>query len=181
MPGPQPPEIVLSREERADLERLVRAHTIGQQLAVRARIVLLAADGLSTSAVAWMLGLDVGTVRQWRARWRQVRDVPLEELNVAGRRADAPKPGAPARITPEQVCQIVALACELPATSGRPISQWSGRELVAEVVQRGITDRLSPRHAARLLKSGRPAAPWGALLAHAGRRRAAGREDRRRV
>lgn len=181
MPGPKPPEIVLSSEERAALERLARAHTTGQQLAIRARIVLLAAEGLSTSDVARRLGLDVGTARHWRARWRQYQDVPTDELSVVGRLADAPKPGAPARLAPEQVCQIVALACELPATSGRPISQWSSRELAAEVVSRGITDRLSPRHAARLLKSGRPAAPPRAVLAHAGGRRAAGREDRRRV
>jgi transposase len=173
MPGPKPPEIVVRADERAALERLVRAHTTGQQLAVRARVVLLAADGLSTSAVARALELDVGTARQWRARWGQYRDVPLDEVSVAARLADAPKPGAPARLTPEQVCQIVALACELPATTGRPISQWTGRELAAEVVRRGITDRLSPRHAARLLKSGRPAAAPRAVLAHAGGRPAA--------
>src|SRR5215213_7506947 len=170
MPGPKPPEIMLSADERAALERLGRAHTTGQQLAVRARIVLRAAEGLTTSQVARALGLDVGTARQWRARWRQYRDVPLEELSAAARLADAPKPGAPARLTPEQVCRIVALACELPATTGRPISQWTGRELAAEVVGRGITDRLSPRHAARLLKRGRPAAAPRAVLAHPGRR-----------
>ena len=71
MPGPKPPEIVLSGDERAAPERL----------------------------------------------------------------ADAPKPGAPARLTPEQVCQIIALACELPATTGRPISQWTGREVADEVVR----------------------------------------------
>ena len=154
MPGPKPPEIVLGAAERAALERLARAHTTGQQLAVRARIVLLAADGLTTSAVARRLGLDVGTARQWRARWRRCQSVPLAESSAAARLADAPKPGAPARLTPEQVCQIIALACELPAATGRPISQWSGRELADEAVRRGITDRLSPRHAARLLKSG---------------------------
>jgi transposase-like protein len=174
MPGPKPPEVVVSGEQRRDLERLVRAHTTGQQLAVRARIVLLAAVGVRTSQVARTLGLDVGTARQWRARWRQYQDVPPAELSAAARLADAPKPGAPARLTPEQVCQIIALACELPAAPGRPISQWSGRELAAEVVGRGITDRLSPRHAARLLKRGRPAAPPRALLAHAGRGRAPG-------
>jgi putative transposase len=170
MPGPKPPEIVVSDAQRRDLERLARAHTTGQQLAVRARIVLLAADGGSTSQVARTLGLDVGTARQGRARWRRSQAVPPAELSVAARLADAPKPGAPARLTPEQVCQIVALACELPAATGRPISQWTGRELADEVVRRGITDRLSPRHAARLLKSRRPAAAPGAVLAHAGRR-----------
>lgn len=170
MPGPKPPEIVLSADERAELERLARAHTAGQQLAMRARIVRLAGDGLTTSAVARALGLDVGTARQWRARWRQYQGVPLDEVSAAARLADAPKPGAPARLTPEQVCQIIALACALPAATGRPISQWTGRELADEVVRRGITDRLSPRHAARLLKSGRPAAAPRAVLAHPGRR-----------
>ncbi len=170
MPGPKPPQIALSPEEQAALERLVRASSTPQALVLRARIVLLAAAGLSTSQIARTLDLEIGTPRKWRARWCQVRDVPLAELGVAERLADAPKPGAPARLTPEQVCQIVALACELPATSGRPISHWSGREIAAEVVQRGIADRLSPRHAARLLKSGRPAAASRAVLAHPGRR-----------
>jgi putative transposase len=169
MPGPKPPEVGLSAEERTELERLVRAHTTGQQVALRARIVLLAADGLSTSQVARTLGRDVGTARQWRARWRRYRDVPLDEVGAAERLADAPKPGAPARITPEQLCQILALACEQPAGSERPISQWSARELAGEIVQRGITAHISPRHAARLLKSGRPAAAPLPLLAHPGR------------
>lgn len=170
MPGPKPAEIILTVDERMALERLVRARTTGQHLALRARIVLLAAAGQNTSAVARTLGVDVGTARQWRNRWRQYPQVPLDELPVAARLADAPKPGAPARLSAEQVCQIIALACELPATSGRPISQWTGRELADEVIGRGITDRLSPRHAARLLKSGRPPATPHPLLAHAGRR-----------
>jgi putative transposase len=171
MPGPRPPEIVLSDEERAELGRLVRAHTTGQQLAVRARIVLLAAEGLSTSQVARALGLDVGTARQWRARWLRCRDVPPEETSVAGRLADAPKPGAPARITPEQVCRIIALACEPPAGSERPIGQWSARELADEIMRRGIVARISPRHVGRLLKRGGPAAAPLPLLAQAGDRR----------
>lgn len=169
MPGPKPLEIVLNEEERVGLERLVRAYTTPQHLVLRARIVLLAAEGLSTSAIARTLGVEVGTPRKWRARWRQSREVSLAEVGVAARLADAPKPGAPARITPEQICQIVALACETPDASGRPISAWSQRELADEVVQRGITDRISPRHVRRLLKSRRSAATSGALLAHPGR------------
>lgn len=170
MPGPKPPAINLTVDERTALERLVRAHTTGQQLALRARIILLAAEGRTTSAVARAVGLDVDTARQWRDRWRRCQHIPLAELPVAARLADAPKSGAPARLSPEQVCQIIALACELPATSGRPISQWTGRELADEIVARGITDRLSPRHAARLLKSGRPPAASHPLLAHPSRR-----------
>lgn len=50
--------------------------------------------------------------------------------------------------------RIVALACEAPAGSGRPISQWTGREVADEAIQRGIVAAISPRHAARLLKKG---------------------------
>jgi hypothetical protein len=83
-----------------------------------------------------------------------LQDIPLEEVSVAQRLADAPRPGAPARITAEQVCQVVALACEAPAVAGRPISQWTHQEIADEIMRRGIVQTISPRHAARLLKRG---------------------------
>jgi putative transposase len=49
---------------------------------------------------------------------------------------------------------LAALACEAPAQAGRPISQWTGREIAAELKARGIVEHISPRHAARLLKKG---------------------------
>ena len=170
--SPRPPEIVLSEQERAELERLVRGYTTGQQLAVRARIVLAAGDGLNNSEIARWLDLDDETPGHWRGRWLAFRDVPLETVSVAERLADAPRCGAPARFTAEQVCQIIALACERPADSNRPISQWSHRELADEIVRRGIVEWISPRHAGRLLKRGRPQAPPDSLLADARRRRA---------
>lgn len=154
MPGPKPPPVELTGEARVALERLVRRPTTGQQLAERARIVLLAADGLNNCEVARVVGVDVDTVRKWRGRWRGVEAVPLAELSAAARLADAPRSGTPARITPEQVCRIMALACEAPGASGRPISHWSTTELAAELVRRGIVETISPRHAGRLLKRG---------------------------
>src|SRR5207247_422918 len=94
------------------------------------------------------------------------RGVPLAEVSVAKRLADAPRPGVQPRLTPEQVCQILALACEQPSGSGRPISHWSHRELADEIVRRGITDRFSPRHASRLLKSGGPSSSVEGLWMH---------------
>ena len=173
MATPRPPKVGLSAQERAELERLVRAHTTGQQVALRARIVLLAGDGLNNLQIARELGVDDETPGHWRRRWLQFHDVPLEEVSVARRLADAPKPGAPAKFTPEQVCQIIALACERPADADRPISQWSHRELADEIVRRGIVASISPRHAGRLLKSRRPQTPPDSVLADARRRRAA--------
>jgi putative transposase len=154
MPGPRPPSVDLTGEERRELQGLVRRHRTGQQLADRARIVLLAADGLSNSEIARQLALEPDTVRLWRRRWLSSGGVALADLGAAARLADAPRAGTPARITPEQVCRIMALACEAPGAAGRPVSQWSTTELAAEIVRRGIVDTISPRHAARLLKRG---------------------------
>ena len=154
MRGPKPPEVVLSEEERRGLEGLVRAHRTPQQIALRARIVLAAADGLNNTQIARQLGVDADTVRLWRMRWLGLQAASLEDLSLTERLTDAPKPGAPARITAEQVCQVVALACEAPEKAGRPITHWSAREIADEIVTRGIIDRISPRHAARLLKRG---------------------------
>ena len=154
MPGPRPPSVKLTAEERRELEGLVRRHTTAQQLALRARIVLLAADGLNNSEIARQLALEPDTVRLWRQRWLGWTGVALADVGVVGRLADAPRSGAPARISPEQVARIVALACEAPSAPERPISQWSTTELAAEIRRRGIVETISPRHAARLLKRG---------------------------
>ena len=100
------------------------------------------------------MGLESDPVRLWRQRWLSLREVAVADLSVAARLADAPRSGTPARITPEQVARIVALACEAPSASGRPISQWSSREIADEIRRRGIVATISPRHAARLLKRG---------------------------
>src|SRR6266496_5585992 len=82
-------------------------------------------------------------------------------------------------VTGVQTCALpISLACEQPSGSGRPISHWSHRELADEIVRRGITDRISPRHASRLLKSGGPAAASRALLAYPSSRRRSRRRDR---
>jgi putative transposase len=154
MRGPKPPVVELSGEERQGLKALARARRTPQQIALRARIVLAAADGLNNTQIARQLGVDADTVRLWRMRWLGLQAASLEDLSLTERLTDAPKPGAPARITAEQVCQVVALACEAPEKAGRPISQWSSREIADEIVERGIIDRISPRHAARLLKRG---------------------------
>ena len=154
MRGPKPPMIELADAERQELERLVRRHTTPQQLALRARIVLAAADGANNCQIARQLDVSLDMVRRWRDRWLALQPASLEDLPLADRLTDAPRPGKPVRITDEQVAKIVALACEPPADSQRPISQWTSRELADEIKQRGIVDQISGRHAARLLKRG---------------------------
>lgn len=146
--------ITVTAAERAGLESLVRRHTTPQQIATRARIVLAAAAGQTNVQIVHQVGLSRESVRLWRDRWAALQAIPLTEVSVVARLTDAPRPGAPARITAEQVCQIVALACAAPATAGRPISQWSSREIADAIRARGIVATISPRHAARLLKRG---------------------------
>ncbi|MDQ2741013.1 MAG: helix-turn-helix domain-containing protein [Chloroflexota bacterium] len=133
---------------------MIRRHTTPQQMALRARIIVAAAVGQNNSQIARQLGVHVETVRVWRMRWLGMQAARLEDLPVEERLTDAPRPGAPARITAEQVCQVVELACTTPEQAGRPISQWTAREIAEEITTRGIIDQISPRHAARLLKRG---------------------------
>lgn len=152
MRGPKAVPLSLSEEERRELEKLVRRHSSAQQIALRGRIVLAAATGKGNSEIAREVGLGVDRVRAWRMRWLGLQVVPLEELSVAERLSDVPRPGRPSEISAEQTCHIVAMACEQP--KDRPISHWTGREIADEVKRRGIVKQISPRHAARVLKKG---------------------------
>ncbi len=152
MRGPKPEALTLSEQEQKELERLVRRHTSPQQVALRGRMILAAGEGKNNSQIARELEVCVDTVRSWRTRWIGLQEVPLEELSVGERLWDIPRPGKPSHITAEQTCQIVALACEQPKE--RPISQWTGREIADEVMARGIVEKISPRHAARIVKKG---------------------------
>jgi transposase len=165
MPGPKALPINLSEAAITGLTKLIQAHQTGQQIVLRARIILAAGQGHSNSQIARDLGVDVDTVRLWRQRWQMLEPIPLSELSVAERLEDLPRPGAPARITAEQRCQMEALACEPPEKSGRPITHWTNREIADELIQRNIVASISPRHAGRLLKRGRSQTPSDPVLA----------------
>jgi len=154
MRGPKPQSIDLTQQMRQELEQLTRRAKTPQQIALRAHIVLLAADGLNNAQIARQLAISIDATRLWRKRWLDLAVLPPQEISVQERLEDLPRPGAPRRISAEQVCRIVALACEAPRDSNRPISQWTGREIADEIVKRGILPSISERHAARLLKRG---------------------------
>jgi putative transposase len=161
----QEARITLSAESEQALKKLIKGHTTGQQLAKRAQIIELAAAGQSDQAIARVVGVNRHTVRLWRRRWLTMAALPLSELSVAERLEDLPRPGAPATITADQRCQIEALACTAPEQRGRPISQWSSREIAAEVIKQKIVETISPRHAARLLKRSLDSSASKSLLA----------------
>ena len=153
--GPQPPSIILVPVEHRALEALLRQHSAPQQLVLRARIVLACAQALNNAQVARELGVSIDAARLWRRRWLETAPAdPEEGPDVAARLQDWPRPGAPGRFTAEQFCQLIAMGCEIPAGSERPISHWTPREMADEAQKRGIVDHISPRHVGRLLKRG---------------------------
>lgn len=152
MRGPKPQELTLSEKEQKELEALVRQHNAPQQQALRGRIILAAAGGKNNTQIAHELHVSVDTVRTWRTRWIVLQATDLADLDGGERLSDVLRPGRPSQITAEQICQMVALACDQPKE--RPISHWTGREIADEVMARGIVKQISPRHAARVLKKG---------------------------
>ena len=139
------PVIVLPAHREA-LEALVRAHSTSQQLALRARMILHAADNIGVRESARELDVWPKTVRYWRGRWRQAPAAQSVSL------ADAPRSGAPATYTPEQICAVIAMTCEKPSESERPISHWSQREIADEAIRRGLVSNISQRSVGRFLK-----------------------------
>jgi putative transposase len=115
-------------------------------------------------------------VQTWRQRWLALTP-KLAQMEVDGGSdkaltallsaalTDHPRSGTPATFTAEQIVQIVAVACEDPADSGRPISHWTPREVAEEVRKRGIVATISTRSVGRFLKSGRFTAASGGVLA----------------
>jgi putative transposase len=175
MSRPQAIVLQLSPVQQTLLQRLVRQHTADQRLVRRALILLALAADPNVEVTARRLGLTRLTVRHWRDRWLQAAPVlqqaeqehatPSALLDLLEQTlADAPRPGAPATFSPEQIVQVVAVACEPPEQSGRPIDHWTNRELADEVKKRRLVPDISPRSVGRFLKGGRPAAPQKPLL-----------------
>jgi hypothetical protein len=117
--------------------------------------------GILNVTIAQELGLARKQVGLWRRRWQQSFDalvaIECHESQAALRRAieevlgDAPRSGSPGTFTAEQVTQILAVACESPELSGRPIDRWTHRELADEVILRGIVTSISISQVGRYL------------------------------
>lgn len=177
MPGPQPSPLALTSRQHDLLVRLVRRLTSPQWLVVRATLILALAAGGNNDQISRQRHLTRHTVRLWRQRWLTAAP-SLAEAEAAGATeaqltkqiqtvlADAPRSGAPPRFTPEQICQLLALACTSPAASERPVTHWTPTELAQEAVKRGIVDQISPRSVGRFLKGGQAQAASEPVLAH---------------
>jgi len=167
--GPRPAVMPLTDRQRAMLEQMAAGRRRPHDEVQRAAIIWPSADGARTRQLAEAFGVSDPTIRLWRTRWVHAipqlaaADVEADEETLDGllQQAwhEAPRGGRPATFTPEQRCHIVAVACEAPADSGRPVTHWTPRAFAEEVITRGLVPRISPRRVGRCFKrSGRDTA-----------------------
>ena len=153
--------VQLTEKQQEILQEITRASTASRALAQRASIILLAFAGTLNVAIATKVGLSRKHVGRWRRRWQQSFNalvaIECSESQAMLRRtiedvlSDAPRSGSPGTHSAEQVTQIIALACEPPSQSGRPIETWTGRELADEAIQRRIVESISTSQVNRYL------------------------------
>src|SRR3954451_19971893 len=155
-------KITITERQQEILQTFSRAVTAPSRLRRRATIILLAFEGLLNEDIARRVGLTHRQVGRWRRRWAnawsRLIDIECCESRADLRRAidavlrDEPRPGAPGKFSPEQVTRILAVACEPPAKSDRPITHWTVQELTDEVIRRGIVESISPAQVYRYLR-----------------------------
>ncbi len=150
MPALRAVPVALTAAERKTLKKRARGAKTAYRDRQRAQIVLLAARRWPTAAIAARLGIVQDTARKWRARFAARG---LDGL------ADAPRSGRPRRISAAERAEICALACQLPAATGVPLSRWTGPELAAEITRAGLASPISASSILRILAE-HPIKPW---------------------
>lgn len=155
--------VIISEKHNDILQEFLRATTVSVRLQQRANIILLAFEKKLNQDIARRVGLSRVHVGKWRTRWKASFDalisVECNETYAELRRtiqdvlSDAPRSGAPVTFTPEQVTQVLAVPCESPELSHRPIDFWTAREIADEVTLRKIVTSISTSHVGRLLRS----------------------------
>ena len=126
--------ITLSDADRAGLQRQARCYTALHAEVIRAKIVLLAADGLENTVIAARLDVHVGVVSRWRKRFAQ------EGLSGL---ADRPRSGRPRVFGAAVVAEVKAMACEPPEDRGVPQSRWSAADLAAQAAAEGLVESVA--------------------------------------
>jgi putative transposase len=152
--------------ERQDkiLRAIIASRTAPVRLIERAQIIRLAFEKKLNQEISNIVPLNPQQVGLWRKRWKaQFERLVTIECNegpgplkkaIEDVLADAPRAGRTPRITTDQQAQIVAIACESPEESERPISNWTHREIADEAMKRKIVKTVSPRTVGSFLKPG---------------------------
>lgn len=153
--------VVITERQQVVLQQLSRSTTVAFRLRQRAQLILLAFERRLNRDIAKTVQLGTNQVGAWRKRWQQEfeRLTLIEGLQepVELRRAiedvltDEQRSGRPTTFTAEQLTMIFAVACEAVEESGRPVARWTQREIIDEVIKRGIVDSISTSHMSTLL------------------------------
>jgi transposase len=150
MPLSRAVPVTLTAAERTMLNKRAGGAKTAYRDRLRARIVLAAARGRDNARIAADLQVTADTVRKWRGRFAA--------RGLDGLR-DLPRSGRPRRISELTRAAVVALACQLPAATGIPLSRWTGPELLAELTRAGTAEDLSVSSVLRILAE-HPVKPW---------------------
>jgi transposase len=150
MPALRAVPVTLTASQRATLKKRARGAKTAHRDRQRAQIVLLAARGWPTAVIARRMHITEDTARKWRGRFAGRGLGGLDDL---------PRAGRPRRISALERAAICALACELPAATGVPLSRWTGPELAAELASRRLTGPVSASSVLRILAE-HPVKPW---------------------
>lgn len=140
--------IVLTSEQVKTLTQMSRSATAPFAEVQRARLLLLAHEGVTNAEIARRLWCSTQTVRQWRRRWQTAPSLH-----------DAPRSGCPRRLTATERAAITALACSAPREHHRPWQRWSGEKLAAVAVEEQLVKSVSPATVRRLLRAEK-IKPW---------------------
>ena len=124
------PQITLSEQERSELRRRAACYTLPHIVVQRAKLALYAADGLTNIEIAARLDMAADVVGRWRSRFARERLERVLRIE-RGRVARAVFP-------PQQIAEVKAIACQLPAELGAPLSRFSRAELHRLVVERAV-------------------------------------------
>lgn len=116
------------------LAERARAYTASFAQVVRAKIVLMAADGEANTTTAERLDVHVGVVSRWRKRFFEAGLAGLDDL---------PRTGRPRSFSPQVRAEVKALACEPPPEREVPLSRWSSSELATQAVAEGLVESIS--------------------------------------
>lgn len=148
---------------RPILSKFAKSRTLPAHQVQRAKIILLAADGLNNMQISTQVGLGQDSVSKWRTRFLKSlpvlqevaeKDHPHLEEAVSTFLDDSPRPGQPPHYTDEQIIKILEVACRNPEELGYEASHWSLNLLVDAVVKEGIVDSISAKTVSRFLKYG---------------------------
>jgi len=143
--------VTLTASERKTLKKRARGAKTTHRDRLRAQIVLAAARDYPNARIAADLGISEDTARKWRGRFAGRGLAGLEDLPRSGRRR---------RISEADRAAVVALACQLPADTGVPLSRWTGPELAAELTAQHLVS--APMSVSSLLRilAENPVRPW---------------------